>query len=195
VPAPDRIFQDLGIQPGEYLLYVSRLEPENNAHRVISAYNGLPDELKQRPLVIVGDAPYAREYIDGLHAVAGPSVIFAGYRFGSDYEQLQRGAYLYIQATEVGGTHPALVEAMGFANCIIANGTPENKEVLGDSGLFYTKNSEEELTRLLTELCRDSQSVLPYRRRALERAEACYSWDNICSDYEHLFREMCAKRR
>ena len=44
-----------GLDPGGYFLYVSRLEPENNAHAVIAGFEraGL-----DRRLVVVGDAPY-----------------------------------------------------------------------------------------------------------------------------------------
>ena len=54
----------LGLEPDSYFLYVSRLEPENNAHAVIAAYE--QTSLPQR-LVVVGDAPYAREYKQRLH--------------------------------------------------------------------------------------------------------------------------------
>ena len=136
----EKLFSELGIEAGKYLLYVSRLEKENNAHVVIDAYNKLPDSAKTMPLLIVGDAPYAKEDIQGLKNMAGKNVIFAGGRFGECYRKLQLGAYLYVQATEVGGTHPALVEAQGYANCVVANKTPENLEVLGEAGLFYEKN-------------------------------------------------------
>ena len=43
------------------------------------------------PLVVVGDAPYADDYIAGLKRMAGPGVIFTGYRFGDDYHSLQYG--------------------------------------------------------------------------------------------------------
>ena len=115
----EEVFRELGISPGRYLLYVSRIEPENNAHLVIKAYNSLPENLKYCPLVIVGDAPYSDEYKSMLRSIAGKNVVFAGYRFGDHYKALQLGAYLYLQATEVGGTHPALVEAMGYANCCL----------------------------------------------------------------------------
>src|SRR5205814_2006879 len=44
----------LGVQPREYFLYVSRLEPENNAHIVIEAFERVQTNKK---LLIVGDAP------------------------------------------------------------------------------------------------------------------------------------------
>ena len=58
---------------------------------------------------------------------------------------LQSYARIYIQATEVGGTHPALVEAMGFANCVIFNSTPENLEVLSGTGIAYSFNDINDL--------------------------------------------------
>ncbi|MDD2941640.1 MAG: glycosyltransferase [bacterium] len=185
---PEEIFSDLGIKKGSYILYVSRLEPENNAHRVIAAYNSLPSP--KIPLVIVGDAPYADSYKQSLHELAGDGVIFAGYRFREDYVNLQLGANFYIQATEVGGTHPALVEAMGFANCIIANGTPENREVVGDAALVYDTNNEKELSALIAKLLSNSETVKEYRRKAFVRARSLFNWDKITNEYSILLSEL-----
>lgn len=189
---PESTFSDLGIKKGGYILYVSRLEPENNAHRVIAAYNSLPSP--KMPLLIVGDAPYADSYKQTLKDMAGDGVIFAGYRFGEDYVNLQLGAYFYIQATEVGGTHPALVEAMGFANCIIANGTPENREVVGDAAFVYVTNNEGELTAFMATLLADPETVKVYRRSSLLRARSLFSWDKITCDYNQLLEGMVKGR-
>ncbi|NMC64343.1 MAG: glycosyltransferase family 1 protein [SAR324 cluster bacterium] len=102
-----KTLQNFGLKAGQYLLYVSRLEPENNALGVVQAYN---DSGVTIPLVVVGEAPYAKEYIEQVKEAAGKGVIFAGFQFAEAYQELQSNCYLYIQATEVGGTHPALVE-------------------------------------------------------------------------------------
>jgi glycosyltransferase involved in cell wall biosynthesis len=44
------------VEPNRYVLYVSRLEPENNAHLVIEAFKKVRTAYR---LLIVGDAPYA----------------------------------------------------------------------------------------------------------------------------------------
>ena len=124
----------LGLKPGTYVLYVSRLEPENNAHVVIDAYRRVTTDL---PLAIVGDAPYASDYIARLKETADPRVRFTGAVYGTGYRILQSHAAAYVQATEVGGTHPALVEAMGHGNAIVANDVPEHRETLGDAGRYY----------------------------------------------------------
>ncbi len=190
---PSEVLRELGLKTNGYLLYVSRLEPENNAHRVIRAYQSLPETERRLPLVIVGDAPYAKDYIRSLHEAAGPNVLFAGYRFGASYVELQENAYAYIQATEVGGTHPALVEAMGFANCVIANGTPENVEVVSSAALIYSPNDESQLADLLRQVMQQPELVLRFRAAAYARALAQYHWDKICCDYERLFESLLTR--
>src|SRR5207244_12428460 len=100
-----------GLRAGGYVLYVSRLAPENNADVVIRAFRGLETEAR---LVIVGDAPYADAYKRQLRALAAADerIVFTGFQFGEAYGVLLRHAACNVQATEVGGTHPALVEAM-----------------------------------------------------------------------------------
>ena len=197
--ADKKVFSEIGISPGKYILYVSRLEPENNAHIVIKAYNMLPVELRHYPLVIVGDAPYAAQYIRGLKSLADERpketvgrVVFAGYRFGEDYPLLQWGAGVYIQATEVGGTHPALVEAMGFGNCILANDTPEHREALGDSGIIYRKNDACDLQNCIARVLSDDLALLDARRAAHKRALTLFTWNKIASDYEKLFINLAS---
>src|SRR5436853_483396 len=99
---PDSTVRRWRVEPNRYLLYVSRLEPENNAHLVIEAFKRVRTAHK---LLIVGDAPYAREYISDLKARARRDrrIIFTGFVFGRDYRALQQNAYCYVHATEVGG--------------------------------------------------------------------------------------------
>ena len=54
---------------------------------------------------------------------------------GSDTASSGSWCFAYIHATEVGGTHPALIEAMGRGNLVLYLDTPENTEVCGDAGL------------------------------------------------------------
>jgi glycosyltransferase involved in cell wall biosynthesis len=181
-----------GLCPDEYVLYVSRLEPENNAHAVIE---GFEKTQLNRKLVIVGDAPYAREYVTSLRGLAGPRVVFTGGVYGDGYRELQSHAFVYVHATEVGGTHPALVEAMGFGNCVLVNGTPENREVGGDAALYFDARRPGILTELLERLDRDADLVQDLRERGAARAASTYSWDHVTDEYERLFRRLTRGRR
>ena len=180
---PGDILKKFGLKREQYLLYVSRLEPENNALGVVKAFRNVRTDY---PLVIVGDAPYAKKYIDDLKKEADSRVVFTGYQFGNAYRELLSNAYLYIQATEVGGTHPALIEAMAHGNFIIANGTPENVEVLGSSGVIYPKNDFQELSSLLNHFINHSEEAEPFRLACRKRARELYSWESVTDLYEKL---------
>ncbi|HYJ46942.1 MAG TPA: glycosyltransferase, partial [Pyrinomonadaceae bacterium] len=141
-------------------------------------------------LLIVGDAPYAHEYINELRerARGDKRIIFTGFVFGKDYRTLQQNAYCYVHATEVGGTHPALLEAMGYGNCVLTLATPENVEVVGEAGLAY--EDETDLAAQLQRVLRDGSLVSSYRLRAQERIRKNYDWEHVVDRYEELFARM-----
>lgn len=188
---PDReMVRKWRVEPNRYVLYVSRLEPENNAHLVIEAFKKVRTAYR---LLIVGDAPYAEQYISDLKARArgDKRIIFTGFVFGQDYRALQQNAYCYVHATEVGGTHPALLEAMGYGNCVLTLATPENMEVVADAGVPYA--DEFDLAEKLQRVLRDGSLVQAYRHRAQLRVRSHYDWDKVVDQYEQLFARMCGK--
>jgi glycosyltransferase involved in cell wall biosynthesis len=185
------ILDEHGLIPGEYFLYVSRLEPENNAHLVVKAFEKIDTS---KTLAIVGDAPYAKEYIEQVRATQDPRIIFTGAIYGKGYRQLQSHAYCYIHATEVGGTHPALIEAMGQGNIIIANGTPENTEVLDSAGILYRKNDVEDLRLCLQDVADHPEKYAGLKAAASERARAEYSWESVIDRYEQLFKKLAVRQ-
>ena len=178
------------VEPNRYVLYVSRLEPENNAHLVIEAFKKVRTAYR---LLIVGDAPYAEQYINSLKASArgDKRIIFTGFVFGQDYRALQQNAYCYVHATEVGGTHPALLEAMGYGNCVLTLATPENMEVVGEAGVLYL--DEFDLAEKLQRVLRDGSLVQAYRNRAQQRIQKHYDWETVVDQYEQLFARMCGQ--
>jgi glycosyltransferase involved in cell wall biosynthesis len=180
-PSGSEALERLGLARERYVLYVSRLEPENNADAVVRAYRDVPG---QTPLVIVGDAPYAAEYIAKVRADADARVRFPGAIYGDAYRQLLCSAAVYVHATEVGGTHPALVEAMGYGRVTCYNATPENEEVAGGAGLPFDARRPETLTRLLKDLLDDPDSWSVWKNRARARTKERYRWDDVADRYE-----------
>lgn len=182
--APEKLDR-FGLQTNNYVLYVSRLEPENNAHLVIKAFEQVKTEM---PLVIVGGAPYAEEYIAELKSTRDPRVKFLGFVFGQDYRALQQNAYCYVHATEVGGTHPALIEAMGAGNCALTLNTPENREAVNGAGIVY--DSVEDLTAKLQQVIDRPEMIGDYRHRAMARVLELYNWEQITDQYEDLLSHL-----
>ena len=174
----------------QYILYVSRLEPENNPELVVWAYAKVKTDW---PLVIVGGNPYDGNYIERLKSLADSRVIFTGPIYGNDYWRLQIHAGLFVYAGEVGGTHPALLEAMAAQNAILYLNTPENRETVGDCGMVFQPDENDLVTKTLA-MIGDPSLRSELGRRARRRAETLYSWEEVTQKYEDLFFEIRGKK-
>ncbi len=189
---PGETLRRLGIEPQRYVLYVGRLVPENCAHHLVDAFNQLegtlPDGMKA---VIVGDAPYAAEYIAELKGRAGDKIIFPGYVFGDGYWELLNHAYAYAFTSGASGTHPALLEAMACGNCVIANAIPTNAETGAAAILYYDgTRGGSDLAGQLRRVFSEPRLVTDYGAAAAQRIAEHYTWDRITDDYEALFRQL-----
>lgn len=190
-PAREEVLARLGLARRGYFLYVSRIEPENNPHKVLEGYALAGGTL---PLVLVGDAPYSSALQAELRrlAAADPRVILAGAIYGDGYRELQANAFAYIHATEVGGTHPALVEAMGYGNALVVNDTPENREVAGPEALYFRAEDPPSLAKALEKLLAEPESAVSIGTYAANRARERYSWEAVARSYEALFLKLAA---
>ncbi|MEA2414035.1 MAG: hypothetical protein QOI58_692 [Thermoanaerobaculia bacterium] len=203
----------LGVEPQNYILYVSRFEPENNPLEVVEAYETaagvgcrvsgvgnseirLPTPDSRLPkLIMLGAAAYARELDEALKRHASDRILFPGALYGPDYRTLQRNALIYIQATEVGGTHPAMIEAMASGGCVLAHDTPENREVGGDAVGYFRLRPSETLSGTLREFLESPALREQMKSAARARAGERYSWSAVTDAYERLFEEIARGRR
>jgi Glycosyltransferase len=194
-PDSGRYLARFGLRRRGYILFVGRLVPENNAHVLLEAFTALETDLQ---LVVVGDAPYEARYQDGLRAAFGsdPRVVFTGYLFDEGYRELARNAEIFVVPSEVGGSHPVLLEAICAGNCVVVNDHEPNLEVLGDAGLSYPgAEGAAGLRRALQGLIDHPQRIVELRAAALERARSLHSWDVVTDAYERLARTVVDERR
>jgi glycosyltransferase involved in cell wall biosynthesis len=175
------ILQKLGLEPHRYFLYVSRMEPENRALEVRQAFETVSTPFR---LALVGDAPYAHDYIRRVRETLDPRVLVPGAIYGQGYHELQSHCFAYIHATEVGGTHPALIEAMGRGALVLYRNTPENAEVAGDTGIPFEPDELAAKLELTLEMSQADRDAL--RCKAMQRVRAHYSWDAVTDAYERL---------
>ena len=186
------VLDELELEPRRYFLYVSRFEPENNPHRVVAAYARVGGAL---PLVMVGDAPYASDFIAEMKRTADSRVRFPGAVYGERYRGLLSSALATVHATEVGGTHPALVEAMGYGNCVLVNDEPANRETAADAAVYFDVQNPESLTAAFEQARRDPSRAQRLGERAAQRAAHEYNWDRVTDQYEALFLRLSRRRR
>ncbi|HEV8582285.1 MAG TPA: DUF1972 domain-containing protein [Thermoanaerobaculia bacterium] len=189
-PAETGVLARLGLASRRYFLYVSRFEPENNPHRVAEAYRQVGGDL---PLVMVGGAPYAGKFIAGFTRGADPRILFPGPIYGEGYRELLSHALAYIHATEVGGTHPALVEAMGYGNCILVNDAPENREVGGGVAFYFNVEEPESLAARLEWVRGHAAAARARGRAAAWRAALLFSWERVADRYADLLTRLAGR--
>ncbi|MGD0666570.1 MAG: glycosyltransferase [Bryobacteraceae bacterium] len=179
----------LGLEPGRYFLYVSRMEPENHPLEVRQAFECVETPFK---LALVGDAPYAQDYIAQVRDTRDARIVIPGAIYGDGYHELESHCFAYIHATEVGGTHPALIEAMGRGALVLYRNTPENAEVAGDAGIPFEPDELESKLKMVLTLSEDE--CAEYRARAMDRVRQHYSWDAVTDEYEALLGKLGRKR-
>ena len=178
---PGEQMAKFGLEPRRYFLYVSRFEPENNPHRVAAAYRRVPGDM---PLVMVGGAPYAGAFVRSFTENADPRIIFTGPVYGRGYRELLSQSLAYIHATEVGGTHPALVEAMGYGNPVIVNDTPENREVGGECAVYFQARRPNSLAAVLQKVASEpTEYRAEWGVQSEQRAAEKYRWNIVVDEY------------
>jgi len=176
--------EEFGLEPRKYVLFVGRLVPEKGVHHLIQAFEMTDTDLQ---LAIVGDNPHNRGYVESLKATRDPRIHFLGFVYGDGYRRLCSNAYLYVQPSDVEGTSPALLAAMGFGNCVVVSDIPENLETIGDAGFSFERGNHASLKAKLETLIGQPQLVREYGQRAKARVETVYNWDRIAEDMEKLY--------
>jgi len=184
--ATTEVLTRLGLEPGRYFLYVSRMEPENNPLMVRRAFEEVDTDCK---LVLVGDAPYARDYIRQVRDTQDPRVVIPGAIYGQGYRELTSHCLAYIHATEVGGTHPALIEAMGRGALTLYLSNEENEEVAGGASIPFDNDLADKI-RLV--LAMSEAERTEWRAQAVRRVSERYSWDAVTDAYEKLLTTLAA---
>jgi glycosyltransferase involved in cell wall biosynthesis len=179
---------ELGLEAGRYFLYVSRMEPENHPLEVREAFEKVRTPMK---LALVGDAPYAHDYIRRVRATADPRIVIPGAIYGARYHELGSHCFAYIHATEVGGTHPALIEAMGRGALVLYRNTAENAEVASDAGIPFDADDLGAKLELALGMSESDREAL--RERAVARVRERYSWEAVTRAYEDLLRRMTGR--
>jgi glycosyltransferase involved in cell wall biosynthesis len=186
MPAGDYNLNGMNLEAGRYVLYVSRLEPENNPDLVLRSWREVRSDW---PLVMVGDNRYDPVYLERLKSMGDERVRFPGAIYGDGYWALQKHAGIFVFACEIGGVHPALIEAMAAGNPVLYLDTPENAETAGDVAVRYDK-SEDDLRAKLQVLLDDAGARQTLAVRAKQRADTLYRWEAIAEKYERIFAAL-----
>lgn len=187
------LLKQAGYEPGGYHLVVARFEPENHVAEILAGY---ARSAARYPLVVVGSAPYAAEYTRRVERIAAgdPRIRLVGGVWDQKLlDALYAGCVSYLHGHSVGGTNPSLLRAMGAGAPVIAYDVVFNREVLGDTGLFFT--DEDDLAKVLETAEQRREAEIARGAAARERARTVYTWEDVAARYERLCRDLPELRR
>jgi glycosyltransferase involved in cell wall biosynthesis len=172
---------EVGLEPGGYHLVVARFEPENHIDMIVEGYRC---SSAQRPLVVVGSAPYSDAYTERVRSHTDDRVRFLGAVWDQDLlDQLYANSTTYLHGHSVGGTNPSLLRAIGAGAPTIAFDVTFNREVLAETGRYFA-TARDVIDEI--ELAERSPELTRARGVQGQRAAYRYDWDDVAARYEQL---------
>lgn len=180
----------LGLDPGEYLISIARVEPDNNSLLIVEAFSHVRRNAKLLVLGMLNDEnPYHRR----IREAASDEVIFAGAIYDHDVvAALRFHSYAYLHGHTVGGTNPSLVEALWAGNAVIAHDNHFNRWTAGNAGLYF--RDFDECEALIDRALRDRKLIAATRLAARRQAERYFRLQNILEAYEQEAVALLSER-
>jgi glycosyltransferase involved in cell wall biosynthesis len=177
----DKLPVEAGLTSGRYVLVVARFVPENTIHEFFDAAEKLA--ASGTDVVIVGSSGGSGGELDDRALqldATWPTIRWLGHV--SDDQRLfalWQHAGAYFHGHSVGGTNPALVQAMAAGAPILARDTVYNREVLAEAGRFV----EPEVDAIVSSVQALLDDPSDLQSRAIKRSSVRYNWPDVCADY------------
>ncbi len=171
--------KDYKLDKNGYALGICRIEPENNVHIILEAF-----EKAKKKLVFIGNwdkSEYGinlkNKYKDSEYVKITPAV------YNLDVLNVIRSnCSIYLHGHSAGGTNPSLVEAMFFKKPIFAFDCIYNRESTENKAKYF--KDEVELIQLIST---DAGNLSRIAEDMEEIAERRYRWSHVATQYENLF--------
>lgn len=209
---------DLGLQKGEFILFLGRLVPEKGCHILIKAFRQSKTDKK---LVIAGAPSHSGDYADHLKDMArgDERIIFTGPLYAERKEAAYRNAYLFVLPSSIEGMAIVLLEAMSYGKCCLCSDIEENLEVIFPSvsceqaiasneqyvasdgqipiedmfGTCFRSGDVDDLLRKIDFLVRHPELVTRLGQLARQQVAERHNWDRIAEEYLAVFQNLLTK--
>jgi len=182
------LLREGGLPEGGYVLVVARIVPENNMDLLLDAV----DRMAPRPdVIVVGDSNYEHCTVDRLRSIASTGEVLAlGHIDNQELlNELWAHAGVYWHGHSVGGTNPALLQALGAGSPTLALDTPFNREVIGNDDQLV-ESSASLLAIRIEKVLSNLALADDFARRGQAIVEKRYSWDAVCEKYLETFERL-----
>ncbi len=184
VPAPDvcdypEYFEELGVEPGKYVLGMCRFVPEKRIHDLVAAFKGI-DGYK---LVLAGDTDFEDNYSRQLKADAKEAgAVLTGFIRGRKLHSLLNHAACYVLPSSHEGLPIALLEAMSYGLKVLVSDIPANLEVGLPAENYFNCGDVQQLHSMLESVLASEQSP--------QYDMSKYNWDYIAEQVKRIYESQ-----
>lgn len=175
----EKVLKEYGLEENGYALGICRIEPENNVHLILEAF-----EKAKKKIVFIGNwtkGDFGRQLAEKYNCSQYIRITPAIYDLDV-LNVLRSNCNLYLHGHSAGGTNPSLVEAMFFAKPIIAFDCIYNREST-ENKAHYFKYVDELKTIVTTPPSEFQENA----KNMAEIANRRYKWETIAKQYEQLY--------
>lgn len=179
--------QSKGLDKKKFFMLCGRFVPENNYETMIREFMKTNTKCDLVLITNVNDK-FLEELEEKLHFKDDSRIKFVGTVYDQELlKKIRENAYGYFHGHEVGGTNPSLLEALGSTKLNLLLDVGFNREVAGDSALYWTKVSGNLATLIEKTDKMSVEEIEEYSRKAKQRISDAYSWQYISDLYEKIF--------
>ena len=181
------ILNKLGIQPGEYFLFVGRFIPDKGIHLLTKAFAALGTDKK---LVLIGGSPNPSDYEKEVKNTTDSRIIFPGYVYGDDTNILMKNAYAYVQPSLIEGLSPVILTVMGLGTPLICSDIKENTFITGNNATTFISGDAGSLKDKLEFALLNHKVISDKAAAGQTDIKSRFNWEVITDSYIQLLKKI-----
>ncbi|TFC05203.1 glycosyltransferase [Cryobacterium sp. MDB2-33-2] len=185
---------EAGLKHRGYVLVVARFVPENTIPEFLDAAELISTSI---PVVIVGSSGYGGVLDEAARELAARNSNVQWLGHVNDDQRLfslWNHAAVYFHGHSVGGTNPALVQAMACGAPTVARDTVYNREVLGEDGAFVSPDPQSIHDGIMT-VVHAPERAEALAASALRRVKDSYTWEIVDGAYDRALTALSRSRK
>ncbi len=189
--AKQQIQGNLGVT-GDFLLFVSTIEPRKNLPTLLRAFRQLLDSYDSSvKLVVAGSRGWLFDEVFDLteRLDLTENVLFVGRVSNQELVALYNAAEALVLPSLYEGFGLTPLEAMACGTPVVVSNVSSLPEVVGDAGLTFDPTDAEELTVALSRVLHDSELRTKLQTKGLKRA-ATFSWEKAARQTLELYHQL-----
>jgi glycosyltransferase involved in cell wall biosynthesis len=182
------------LEPGKYILYVSRIEhPGKNHLALLQAFASLPEQLRQQyKLVLAGSDWKDAELVKAAarQSVAAEQIVFTGFVKREDLREAYTQARMYIFPSRFEGFGLSLLEAMACGTPCACSDNSSLGEIGQGAALLFPPENVQQMASAIERLLSD-EGLRTELREAGYRKIADYDWKKHVEAILRLAERFC----